>query len=221
MTCESAASPADRACSASRVPVDGLCDSALMEGFILLPVCVYPKPAFRSTFPGGNCSPGHAHKKAVADCQTPWFGSESPMLRCAGRRKDRVNHPAGQPDRRSADAGQQMNAMHSGSRSWLRTAWNASSWRPPCIAYASIDDYDALLLPGGTVNPDKLCIDETAVSFVRDFVGSGTPVATICSQPLDAGGGRRGQGPDTALYPSVRTDLCNAGATIVDEEVIT
>ena len=51
------------------------------------------------------------------------------------------------------------------------------------VADASVDDYDALLLPGGTVNPDKLRIDGTAVSFVRAFVGSGKPVATICHGP--------------------------------------
>ncbi|MET0703235.1 MAG: type 1 glutamine amidotransferase domain-containing protein [Mycobacterium sp.] len=88
------------------------------------------------------------------------------------------------------------------------------------VADASINDYDALLLPGGTVNPDKLRIDDTAVSFVRAFVSSGKPVAAICHGPwtlVEAGVAR---GRTLTSYPSVRTDLRNAGATVVDDEVV-
>jgi protease I len=87
------------------------------------------------------------------------------------------------------------------------------------VADASVDDYDALLLPGGTVNPDKLRMDTTAVQFVKDFVGSGKPVAAICHGPwtlveADVVRGRR-----MTSWPSIRTDLRNAGAEVVDEEV--
>jgi protease I len=88
------------------------------------------------------------------------------------------------------------------------------------VADASVDDYDALLLPGGTVNPDKLRIEDDAVSFVRAFVASGKPVATICHGPwtlIEAG---VVEGRTLTSYPSVRTDLRNAGATVVDEEVV-
>jgi len=88
------------------------------------------------------------------------------------------------------------------------------------VADASINDYDALLLPGGTVNPDKLRIDETAVSFVRAFVGSGKPVATICHGPWTLVEADVVEGRTLTSYPSVRTDLRNAGATVVDEEVV-
>ena len=88
------------------------------------------------------------------------------------------------------------------------------------VADASINDYDALLLPGGTVNPDKLRIDETAVSFVRDLVGSGKPVATICHGPWTLVEAGVTEGRTLTSYPSVRTDLRNAGATVVDEEVV-
>lgn len=88
------------------------------------------------------------------------------------------------------------------------------------VADASIDDYDALLLPGGTVNPDKLRIDETAVSFVREFVGSGKPVATICHGPWTLVEAGVVKGRTLTSYPSVRTDLRNAGATVLDEEVV-
>src|SRR3954453_1652620 len=88
------------------------------------------------------------------------------------------------------------------------------------VGDASVDDYDALLLPGGTVNPDKLRMDERAVDFVRDFFNSGKPVGTICHGPwtlLEAGvlPGRR-----ITSFPSLRTDLRNAGAHVVDEEVV-
>jgi protease I len=88
------------------------------------------------------------------------------------------------------------------------------------VADASVDDYDALLLPGGTVNPDKLRMDERAVDFVREFFNSGKPVGTICHGPwtlLEAGvlSGRR-----VTSFPSLRTDLRNAGANVADEEVV-
>ncbi|NIZ90224.1 type 1 glutamine amidotransferase domain-containing protein [Kineococcus rubinsiae] len=89
------------------------------------------------------------------------------------------------------------------------------------VGDASVDDYDALLLPGGTVNPDKLRTDAAAVAFVRDFVRSGKPVASICHGPwtlveADVVRGRR-----LTSWPSLRTDLRNAGAEVVDEEVVT
>jgi len=88
------------------------------------------------------------------------------------------------------------------------------------VGDASVDDYDALLLPGGTVNPDKLRMDQGAVNFVREFFDSGKPVAAICHGPwtlLEAGvlPGRR-----ITSFPSLRTDLRNAGANVVDEQVV-
>lgn len=87
------------------------------------------------------------------------------------------------------------------------------------VKSAAVDDYDALLLPGGTVNPDKLRTDDAAVRFVRDFVTSGKPVAAICHGPwtlIEAG---VAEGRTLTSYPSIRTDLRNAGANVVDEEV--
>ena len=89
------------------------------------------------------------------------------------------------------------------------------------VGDASVDDYDALLLPGGTVNADKLRIDEDAVAFVRDFFATGKPVGVICHGPwtlIDAGVAK---GRTLTSYPSLRTDLRNAGANVVDEEVVT
>lgn len=87
------------------------------------------------------------------------------------------------------------------------------------VGDASIDDFDALLLPGGTVNPDKLRQDRTAVEFVREFVASGKPVAAICHAPLTLIEAKVVNGKRLTSFPSIRTDLANAGATVVDLEV--
>jgi protease I len=88
------------------------------------------------------------------------------------------------------------------------------------VSAASVDDYDALVLPGGVANPDALRTDDDAVAFVRDFVASGKPVAAICHAPwtlVEAGAvdGRR-----LTSWPSLQTDIRNAGGTWVDEEVV-
>ena len=89
------------------------------------------------------------------------------------------------------------------------------------VGSASVDEYDALLLPGGTVNPDQLRMQPAAVDFVRAFVESGKPVASICHGPwslVEAGVAR---GRRLTSWPSIRTDLRNAGAEVVDEQVVT
>ena len=88
------------------------------------------------------------------------------------------------------------------------------------VAAASADDYDALVLPGGTANADKIRMDEHAVALTRSIVDAGKPVAAICHgawilTDADAVRGRR-----MTSYPSLRTDLRNAGAEWVDEEVV-
>jgi len=80
-------------------------------------------------------------------------------------------------------------------------------------------DYDALVLPGGVANPDFLRVDPEAVRFVRDFFSAGKPVAAICHGPwtlIEAG---VVDGRTLTSWPSLRTDLTNAGATWVDEQV--
>ena len=88
------------------------------------------------------------------------------------------------------------------------------------VGDASATEFDGLILPGGTCNPDRLRMDEDAVAFVRDFVESGKPVAAICHAPwtlVEAGvlSGRR-----LTSWPSLQTDIRNAGGTWVDEEVV-
>lgn len=80
--------------------------------------------------------------------------------------------------------------------------------------------YDALVLPGGVANPDALRMDEDAVSFVREFVSSGKPVAAICHAPWTLAEADVVKGKRVTSWPSLQTDLRNAGAEWVDEELV-
>jgi protease I len=80
-------------------------------------------------------------------------------------------------------------------------------------------DYDALVLPGGVANPDFLRTDADAVQFVRGFMESGKPVAAICHGPWTLVEAGVVSGRTLTSWPSLRTDLANAGATWVDEQV--
>lgn len=89
------------------------------------------------------------------------------------------------------------------------------------VGEADVADYDALVLPGGVANPDALRMDADAVAFIKAFVESGKPVAAICHAPwtlVEAGvlGGRR-----ITSWPSLQTDIRNAGGDWVDEQVVT
>ena len=88
------------------------------------------------------------------------------------------------------------------------------------VADASVDEYDALLLPGGTVNPDTLRRNQDAVNFVKSFVATGKPVAAICHGPWTLVEADVVRGHRFTSWPSLRTDLRNAGAEVVDEEVV-
>ena len=88
------------------------------------------------------------------------------------------------------------------------------------VADASVDEFDGLVLPGGTVNPDKLRLDKSAVAFVQDFVASGKPVAAICHGPWTLVEAGMVVGRTLTSYPSIRTDLRNAGAHVIDQEVV-
>jgi protease I len=105
-------------------------------------------------------------------------------------------------------------------KGWKFTDWGDSVRVDKQVIKANIDDYDALILPGGQINPDKLRIEKSAVDFVRKFVQSGKPVAAICHAPwmlIEAGVVK---GKTVTSYPSVHTDLVNAGANWVDKEVV-
>jgi deglycase len=88
------------------------------------------------------------------------------------------------------------------------------------VGDVSAGDFDGLVLPGGVANPDHLRMDEKAVGFVRSFVESGKPVGVICHGPWTLVEADVVRGRKLTSFPSVRTDLRNAGADWVDQEVV-
>ncbi len=88
------------------------------------------------------------------------------------------------------------------------------------VGAVSPDQYAALVLPGGVANPDALRTDEAAVGFIRGFVESGKPVAAICHAPWTLVEADVLRGKRVTSWPSLRTDIRNAGGSWVDEEVV-
>lgn len=106
-------------------------------------------------------------------------------------------------------------------RGWQHANWGEEFAVDRRLDEARPEEYDALLLPGGVMNPDKLRANAAAVRFVKHFVDSGKPIAAICHGPwtlIEAGGV---QDRRVTSWPSLQTDLRNAGGEWVDQEVVT
>jgi len=104
-------------------------------------------------------------------------------------------------------------------------AWDHDHWSIELKVDKHINDveeknYDALVLPGGVLNPDKLRTNEKVVAFVKDFLESGKPVAAICHGPQTLIETGLLEGRTVTSYPAIKTDLINAGADWVDREVV-
>jgi protease I len=105
-------------------------------------------------------------------------------------------------------------------KAWDKTNWGVEVDVDKQLDDVSPDDYDALVLPGGVLNPDKLRQNKAAVAFASAFLDEGKPVAAICHGPqllIETG---MLKGRKLTSYPSLQTDLKNAGATWVDEQVV-
>jgi protease I len=103
--------------------------------------------------------------------------------------------------------------------------WNFTDWGQKLPVDLKLDDahpedFDALLLPGGVINPDKLRTIPAAVAFVDAFFDAGKPVAAICHGPWTIIEANKARGRRMTSWPSVRTDLKNAGADVVDQEAV-
>ncbi|MGE5446301.1 MAG: type 1 glutamine amidotransferase domain-containing protein [Ignavibacteriales bacterium] len=103
--------------------------------------------------------------------------------------------------------------------------WNHREWGDEFpvdvqLDMANANDYDALMLPGGVMNPDRLRMIPRAVEFVRQIVSSGKPVAAICHAPWTLINAGAVKGRRITSWPSLKTDLINAGAKWVDEQVV-
>jgi protease I len=105
-------------------------------------------------------------------------------------------------------------------KAWAHDHWSIELSVDVSIEDAKAGNYDALMLPGGVMNPDKLRTSEPAVSFAREFLECGKPVAAICHGPQLLIETKVLEGRDMTSYPSVRTDLENAGVNWHDREVI-
>lgn len=103
--------------------------------------------------------------------------------------------------------------------------WRHKDWGSPVdvdvhLEGADPGDYDALVLPGGALNPDKLRVNDRAVEFVRSFVQAGKPIAAICHGPWTLINAEAVRGRKLTSWPSLRKDLENAGAEWIDAEVV-
>ena len=105
-------------------------------------------------------------------------------------------------------------------KAWDKDHWSIELSVDQPLDAARVDDYDALMLPGGVLNPDKLRLNRKAVEFAQQFLESGKPVAAICHGPqllIETG---LIEGRKMTSYPSLRTDMENAGVIWEDKEVI-
>jgi protease I len=105
-------------------------------------------------------------------------------------------------------------------KGWDEKKWGKVFTVDVPLKRAKPDDFDALLLPGGVMNPDKLRMQEAAVEFVRAFFDENKPVAAICHGPWTLINAEVVKGRRLTSYPSIRVDLENAGADWVDETVV-
>lgn len=105
-------------------------------------------------------------------------------------------------------------------QAWSNGNWSSEYHVDKTVEEAKAGEYDALVLPGGVMNPDKLRMNRDAVDFVAAFMEEGKPVAAICHGPWTLIETGRLKGRTVTSYPSIRTDLSNAGAIWMDSEVV-
>jgi protease I len=105
-------------------------------------------------------------------------------------------------------------------KAWDEDDWGGSYSVDKTLYAADPSDYDLLVLPGGQINPDKLRLEDAAVRFVKAFAEAGKPIGAICHGPWLLVEADLVRGKRVTSFPSIKTDLVNAGANWVDEEVV-
>ncbi len=122
---------------------------------------------------------------------------------------------------KKAEAQVEVISLKSGKiKSWNHTDWGGEYPVDKTVAEANAADYDALVLPGGVMNPDKLRTDAATVAFVATFLEEGKPIAAICHGPWTLIETGHLKGRHMTSYPSIKSDLINAGVDWSDEEVV-
>ena len=127
------------------------------------------------------------------------------------------------PKKAMEDAGMKVDIVS--AQTGKVKAWNHDHWSIELsvdvnLSEVNMDNYDALMIPGGVINPDKMRMNPDYVNFAKEFMESGKPVAAICHGPqllIETG---LLEGRKMTSYPSVKTDIINAGANWVDREVV-
>lgn len=105
-------------------------------------------------------------------------------------------------------------------KGWDQKDWGKSVKVDMTVDDANADDFDALLLPGGQMNPDILRMNDAAIELIKNFDEAGKPIAAICHAPWLLAEANLVDGRTVTSWPSIRTDLTNAGADVVDREVV-
>ncbi len=105
-------------------------------------------------------------------------------------------------------------------KSWADGNWGKEYKVDKTLDQVSASDYDALVLPGGVINPDLLRIEESALKFIRGFFDAKKPVAAICHGPWSLINAGVVKGRDMTSYKSIKQDIINAGANWSDQEVV-
>lgn len=105
-------------------------------------------------------------------------------------------------------------------RAWNKNTWGRAIQVDREVANADVHDYDALVIPGGVMSPDRLRIDDDVISFVKHFANAGKPIGAICHGPWVLIETSILEGRLITSWPSLKTDLINAGARWVDREVV-
>jgi protease I len=129
-----------------------------------------------------------------------------------------------EPKRLLEEAGAEVSVIAPGNAKQIK-GWNKKDWGKSvdvdvALSDADVSDYDALVLPGGVMNPDKLRLEPAAIDLIKAFGKSGKPIAAICHGPWTLIDAELVNGFTMTSWPSLRSDLENAGATWEDREVI-
>jgi len=146
-------------------------------------------------------------------------GKRVAALATHGFEQDELLHPR----KALIDAGAAVDVVSPESgriRGWKYKEWGEVVKVDRTLEQARADEYDALLLPGGVMNPDRLRMDPRAVQFVKRFFDDGKPIAVICHGPWTLVEADVVRGVTMTSWPSVKMDLKNAGANWVDQEVV-
>lgn len=128
-----------------------------------------------------------------------------------------------EPNKALREAGATVTVITPGkkqAKAWATSDWGATYSADLALEDAQSGDFDALMLPGGVMNPDNLRTNKAAIEFVSDFIKTKKPLAAICHAPQLLTETGLIDGMTLTSYPSVQTDLKNAGANWVDQEVV-